>query len=123
MSKAKELISILNGMSESELDNPMKEYEYLLHHVETDEKGNENLHHCFVYDHIGNLFSQSHITVKDGKIYDENGKQLQDGVYHVISGLEPNQDVTWSDEQAREKGITPKRMVAGMSFKQKGKEW
>lgn len=115
--------ALLNTIVESELDNPMNDYEYLLHHVEIDDKGNENLHHCFVYDHLCNLFTQIHITIKNGKAVDDNGKPMQDGVYHLISELEPTQDVCWSDEQAKEQGITPKRIFAGMTFKQKAKEW
>jgi len=110
-------------IEESELDGPLDDYSYLLHHVEIDNDGVENLHHCFVYDHLGNMFTQDTIIIKDGKCYDENNKLLKDGTYHTISGLEPEQEVCWSDSQAEENGIKPKRMVAGMTYKQKAKEW
>ena len=99
------MLSIIHLFNESELDEPLDDFSYLLHHVEVDSNGNENLHHCFVYDHLGNMFTQDKIIVKDGRCYDENNKLLKDGVYHIISGLEPTQEVCWSDSQAEENGI------------------
>lgn len=100
----------------------MEDFEYLLHHIEVDDDGNEEIHHCFVYDHIANLFVHGHLVVRDGKIFID-GKKAKDGVYHVITGLELTQDVSWSDKQAEENDIRPKKMKAGMKFKQKSKEW
>jgi len=114
---------ILQKFKEDKLDSPLKDYSYLLHHVEIDDQGDEELHHCFVYDHLGNMFIQSHIKVIDGKCYDESGKPIQNGIFHIITGLEPKQDVCWSNEDAKDKGITPKSMVAGMSYKDKSKKW
>lgn len=107
-------------MSESEKD--IKGYEYLLHHITTDENGKEIPHHCYIYDHIGNLFEQGHLAIRDGKIFID-GKKAKDGVYHIIMRLEPTQDVCWSNEEAEENDIKPKEMKAGMTFKQKSKEW
>lgn len=101
---------------------PIEDYEYLLHHIEVDEDGNETIHHCFVYDHIANLFSQEHLIIVKGKVYYKN-KVIKNGVFHVIAGLEETQDICWGDEQAEENNITPKKMVPGMSYKQKAKEW
>ena len=100
----------------------MEDYEYLLHHIETDENGNEEIHHCYVYDHMGNLFEQGHLVIRDGKIF-INGKKAKDGVYHIITGLEPKQDICWSDEEAKDHDIKSKKMKAGMKYKQKAKEW
>jgi hypothetical protein len=101
---------------------PIENYEYLIHHIESDDDGVETIHHCLLYDHIANMFTQAHLWLEDGKVY-LDGKEIKEGIYHVIIGLEPTQDVCWSDENAIENGITPKRMVAGMTYKQKSKEW
>lgn len=100
----------------------MKDYEYLLHHIEVSDSGNEAIHHCYVYDHIANMFKQGHLVIKDGKVF-INGKKAKDGVYHVITGLEPKQDVNWSDREAKKHNIKPKKMRAGMTNKQKSREW
>ena len=52
-------------------------------------KYNEELHHCIVLDHLGNEFKVEHITGEDGKIY------------HCITGLEKDQKVYWSEEEAK----------------------
>jgi len=101
---------------------PIEDFEYLLHHIEIDEKGNETIHHCFVYDHLGNLFKQEHILVKNGVVQIGN-KKVKEGIFHIISGLEETQEICWSDEQAKENDIVPKKMSAGMTYKQKSKEW
>jgi len=101
---------------------PLENYEYLLHHIETLENGKEIIHHCLVYDHIANMFQQEHLWVKNGVPYLE-GKKIKEGYFHIISGLEPTQKVTWSDDEAIKLGIKPKRMTAGMSFKDKAREW
>ena len=100
----------------------LKDFEYLLHHIEIDDKGKEEIHHCYVYDHIANMFEQEHLLVKDGKVY-LNGKQIKEGVFHVIKGLEPTQETSWSDKEAEEHGIKPKAMKEGMNVKEKAKEW
>lgn len=105
-----------------EQGQPIENYEYLLHHIEIDADGNEVIHHCLVYDHIANMFEQEHLIVVNGKVYYKN-KQIKNGVFHVISGLEETQQTCWSDEQAVENKITPKKMVPGMTYKNKSKEW
>ncbi len=113
-----ELRKIAKDTSEKSLDN----YEYLLHHIEIDGKGAETVHHCYLYDHIANLYEQKHLVVKNGKVYID-GKVVKNGSFHIITGLEPTQDITWSDEEAEKNKIKPKRMKAGMSHKEKIKEW
>lgn len=113
--KEKKLIKVDEKMS-------LEDYEYLIHHIEVDEAGNEEIHHCFFYDHLGNLFKQSHLVIDKNKIY-LDGKEIKEGVFHIISGLEDTQEVVWSDEEAKENKITPKKMKAGMTLKEKAKEW
>lgn len=100
----------------------LDDYEYLLHHVEVDKQGKESLHHCHVYDHIGNLFEQQHLVIRKGKVYVDN-REIKKGVFHIISGLENHQEVAWSDEMAIENNINPKKMRSGMTFKEKAKVW
>ncbi|GAG28225.1 unnamed protein product [marine sediment metagenome] len=97
-------------------------YEYLLHHIAVDDSGKEEVHHCYVYDHLGNLFTQAHLLIKDGKGF-LDGKEIKEGLFHIISGLEVFQEVAWSNEEAEENNIRPKEMKAGMTLKQKSKEW
>ncbi|MBA7496407.1 hypothetical protein ES702_07015 [subsurface metagenome] len=99
-----------------------EDFEYLLHHIHIGEKGKEEIHHCLLYDHIANMFQQVHLLVKDGKVYID-GKLIKEGIFHIIKGLEPTQEVTWSDMEARENKIKPKNMRAGMTLKEKSKEW
>jgi len=98
------------------------DYEYLLHHMAVDDDGNEKVHHCFPYDHLGNLFTQAHLLIKNGKVF-LDGKEVKEGLFHVLTGLEPKQEVAWSNEEAKENGIRPKEMKAGMTLKQKAEEW
>jgi len=100
---------------------PLEDFEYLIHHIENI-KGVEEVHHCYLYDHIGNLFEQTHLVVKDGRAT-LDGKVVKDGTFHVIKGLEKTQKVVWTDEEAKEAKIRPKAMRAGMTLKQKAKEW
>ena len=100
----------------------LEDFEYLLHHVESDEKGKEEIHHCYIYDHISNLFEQDHLVIRNGKAY-LNNKEIKDGLFHIIKGLEPTQETVWSDKEAEENKITPKKMKAGMTLKEKAKEW
>ena len=101
---------------------PIEDWEYLIHHIETNENGKEIIHHCLLYDHIANMFEQSHLVVKNGIPF-LNGNRLKDGVYHLLVGLEQTQDVMWSDEDAQAQGIKPKQMSAGMSAKEKARKW
>lgn len=100
----------------------LEDYEYLLHHVQVGDRGEEVLHHCFVYDHLGNLFSQKHLVVADGKAT-LGGRAVADGTFHVIAGLEPTQEVSWSNEEAKQRKIKIKEMQAGMSAEEKAKVW
>ena len=100
----------------------LEDYEYLLHHITIDSKGNEEIHHCFLYDHIGNLYQQEHLIIKNGKVYIDD-ELVEEGNFHVIIGLEPTQEVAWSDEMAEEHKIKPKKMRSGMKLKDKSKVW
>jgi len=100
----------------------LEDYEYLLHHIEIDNKGKEKIHHCLIYDHIANMFEQDHLLIKNGKAY-LNDKEIKEGIFHVIKGLESTQEIVWSDEEAEENKIKPKKMRSGMTFKEKSKEW
>jgi len=102
--------------------NPLAEYEYLLHHVETEEGGEEVIHHCLTYDHIGNMFEQAHLWIENGKVYLE-GVEITEGYFHILARLEPSQEVAWSDTEAEAAGITPKPMVAGMTLEEKARIW
>ena len=99
----------------------LKDFEYLIHHIENI-NGKEEVHHCYVYDHIANLFEHEHLVVKNGKAY-INDKALSDGIFHVIIGLEKSQEVAWTNKEAEGAKIKPKGLKAGMSLKQKAKEW
>jgi len=72
---------------------PIEDWEYLIHHVEI-VKEKEELHHCYMLDHLGNKYEIDHII-------DEEGKQR-----HCIIGLAEDQDVYWSDQEAEEAGET-----------------
>lgn len=100
----------------------IKDFEYLLHHIESGGDGKEEIHHCYLYDHNANLFEQAHLLIKKGKVY-LDGKEIKEGVFHIIKGLETKQEVAWSDEEAKKGGIKSKKIVAGMTIKEKGKEW
>lgn len=62
------------------------------------------------------------MAVKKGVAYLE-GKKIQDGVFHVIKGLESTQEAIWSDDEARENKIKPKAIKPGMNHKEKAREW
>lgn len=100
----------------------LEDYEYLLHHIEIDNEGKEKIHHCLVYDHIANMFEQGHLLIKNGKTY-LDGKEIKEGIFHVIKGLERTQEVVWSNEEAEENKIKPKEMRSGMTLKEKAREW
>jgi len=101
---------------------PLDDWEYLIHHIEVDENGKEVIHHCLIYDHIANMFEQNHLVVKNGVPF-LNGSRLKDGTYHLLTGLENTQEAVWSDEDAQNQGIKPKRMMPGMTTRQKAREW
>ncbi|GAI99298.1 unnamed protein product, partial [marine sediment metagenome] len=103
-------------------ERTLSDYEYLLHHVEVGNAGVERIHHCFIYDHLGNMFSQGHLLVKDGKVFADE-KEIKEGLFHFIVGLEASQEVAWSNEEAEKNNIKPKNMKAGMTLKEKAKEW
>jgi len=103
------------------LHDVLEAYEYLTHHIEVD-GDKEIIHHCYLYDHLGNLFEQAHLWIDKGKVY-LDGKEIKDGHYHVIKGLEPIQQVAWSEEDAIAANIKPKEMAEGMTLKEKAKEW
>jgi len=100
---------------------PLKDFEYLIHHIEIKD-GKEETHHCYLYDHIANLFIQGHLTIRNGKVL-LDGKVIKDGDFHVIIGLEKTQEVAWSEVEAKEAKIKPKAMKMGMSLKKKAKVW
>jgi hypothetical protein len=103
-------------------EKQIEDFEYLLHHIAVDEDGNEEIHHCFVIDQICNLFTYDHLIVHKGKV-EINGKNIKEGIFHVITGLEPSQELVWSEEDAEENDIKPKKVFAGMTLKEKAKEW
>lgn len=100
----------------------LKDFEYLIHHIEVNDKGKEEVHHCYLYDHIANLFEQGHMVIKDGKTT-LNGKVVKEGTFHVIIGLEPMQEVCYSNAEAKENNIKIMKLRSGMTRKQKSKEW
>jgi len=105
-----------------EPEDGIKEFEYLLHHIVNGNSGKEEIHHCLVYDHIGNMFEQGHLVVENGKVT-LDGKKVGDGTFHVIKGLESSQEVVWSNDEAKENKIDVKKMESGMTFKDKSKVW
>jgi|GEM_PF-5604204 len=83
------LIALVN----TDHGEPIEDWEYLIHHIEV-VNGVEELHHCFMLDHLGNKYEIDHLI-------DSTGKQR-----HVILGLIEDQDVYWSDQEAIEDGET-----------------
>lgn len=112
---------IAEKLQKQQDEENLETFEYLIHHVEV-EGDKEIIHHCHMYDHIGNLFEQSHLYFDKGKVY-LDGKEIKEGHYHVIKGLEPKQEVAWSEEEATKAGIKPKGMMSGMTLKEKAKAW
>jgi len=91
LGKIKKRIDLLFREEGAELEDWL----YLIHHLHTDsENGKEIIHHCFLVDHLGNLYQIEHIT-------DEDGNQQ-----HCLVGLAENQEVYWSDEEAEADGQT-----------------
>ena len=84
------LITLVDADHQGE---PIEDWEYLIHHIEVID-GEEELHHCFMLDHLGNKYETGHII-------DENGK-----LRHCILGLAEDQDVYWSNQEAIEDGET-----------------
>ena len=120
--KVREVLQSHGLLKSSIKKRGFEDFEYLLHHIHIGEKGKEEIHHCLLYDHIANMFEQAHLLVKDGKVY-INGKLIKDGIFHIIKGLEPTQQAIWSDMEAKENKIKPKKMRAGMTLKEKAGEW
>jgi len=87
----KKLIGFVNTNHKS--SESIEDWEYLIHHIEIVE-GKEELHHCFMLDHLGNKYEIGHII-------DKKGNQR-----HCILGLVEDQDVYWSDKEAIEAGET-----------------
>jgi len=75
------------------LKDQIEDWEYLIHHIEVI-GGVEELHHCFLLDHLGNKYEIGHLMDREGKLR------------HCILGLVEGQDVYWSDQEAREDGQT-----------------
>lgn len=119
--KISELRSIINEEIQKLREDTIKDFEYLIHHIDR-KHGKEVVHHCRLYDHIGNMFIQDHLIIKNN-IARLNNKKLSDGTFHVITGLEPIQEVCWSDSEAEVAGIKPKMMIDGMTKKDKAKVW
>ena len=70
-----------------------EDWEYLIHHIHKDKKtGKEEVHHCFMVDHLGNLYEIAHAKGADGEFK------------HCLIGLIEDQDVYWSDEEAEADG-------------------
>ena len=68
-----------------------EDWEYLIHHVHKDTKKKvDEIHHCPMLDHLGNLYEVSHIKDSKGKIR------------HCLTGLKKDQKVYWSDEAAKD---------------------
>ena len=72
-----------------------EDWEYLIHHIHKDPKtGKEEIHHCPLVDHLGNLYEIDHIKDSKGEFR------------HLIIGLkeEKDQEVYWSEEEAKADG-------------------
>jgi len=73
----------------------LEDWLYLIHHLhEQKGGGEEEIHHCQMIDHLGNLFEVAHVI-------DENGE-----IQHCLKGLVEDQDVYWSNEEAEADGET-----------------
>ena len=84
-----------NLIDKLNLASDFEDWEYLIHHIHKDpETGEEEIHHCFLVDHLGNLFEIGHVK-------DEKGD-----FKHYLIGLKEDQDVYWSDEEAEADGET-----------------
>jgi len=83
------------SVNKMEQHGQLADWLYLIHHVHTDDNtGEEELHHCFLVDHLGNLYTIDHIIDDDGV------------VYHALVGLAEDQEVFWSNEEAIDAGET-----------------
>ena len=78
---------VVHEIRQDEQGEPLEDFEFLTHHIETID-GDEEIHHCFFLDHIGNLFTQGHLVIEDG-VVTIDGAVVEDGVFHVLTGLEP----------------------------------
>ena len=87
------LLSSLKLEGKADPDQPVEDWEYLIHHLHVDENTGEDIvHHCVLVDHLGNLYTVEHIL-------DEKGDTR-----HCIAGLLEEQDVYWSNEEAEADG-------------------
>ena len=91
--QAIDLLKRLIALVHEEHGAPLEDWEYLIHHIEVVDEV-EELHHCFMLDHLGNKY-------KTGHLIDADGKQ-----HHILLGLVEDQDVFWSDQEAVEAGLT-----------------
>ena len=87
MSAQRKLQKLLAHLKDT---NQTEDWLYLIHHMHPDDEI-EEVHHCPMIDHLGNLYVVEHIEV-DGEII------------HALTGLVDDQDVYWSDEEAKEDG-------------------
>jgi len=78
-------------LKKTQIKDSIEDWEYLIHHIEI-VNGIEELHHCFLLDHLGNKYEIDHVIDKKSKHR------------HCIVGLVENQDVYWSDQEAIEDG-------------------
>ena len=84
------LITLVDADHQGE---PIEDWEYLIHHIDVIE-GEEELHHCFMLDHLGNKQEIGQITDKD------------EILRHGILGSVEDQDVYCSNQEASEDGET-----------------
>ena len=83
-----------NILSTNQEDAVLEEWEYLIHHIHVDgETGDEEIHHCVLVDHLGNLYLIGHAD--EGDV----------GQRHIVIGLVEDQEVFYSDEEAEENGF------------------
>jgi hypothetical protein len=88
MSLAKVILEEMNPLKEEE--SLVKEWEYLIHHLHEGDKI-EDVHHCPMVDHLGNLYEVEHI-------------ETSKGIRHALKGLVKDQKVFWSDADAKKDG-------------------
>ncbi|MBU1621735.1 MAG: hypothetical protein KJ604_19955, partial [Gammaproteobacteria bacterium] len=69
----------------------LPDWAYLIHHLHDHGTDIESVEHCVLLDHLGNLFQVEHL-------------EAEGTTHHVVTGLLDEQDVFWSDEEAKEAG-------------------
>lgn len=91
--EARERIEALIKKLKAEEGPGLEDWEYLVHHIHQDPKsGKEELHHCPMLDHLGNLYVVEHMKDNKGKFR------------HCLIGLGEDQEIYWSDEEAMADG-------------------